>query len=53
MKFDVVIGNPPYNNIRGTKTNGNLLWDKFVIKSLNDITKIGGYLCFVHDYSFE
>ena len=43
-KFDVIVGNPPYNNERGDKPNGNILWDKFVIKSYN----ISDKLCFVH-----
>ena len=48
--FDAVIGNPPYqavqNNI-GKRGGGDLLWNKFVIYSL-DILNKNGYLCYVH-----
>ena len=50
MKFDVIVGNPPYqentSNRRGG-SKGNILWNKFVIKSL-ELLSDGGYLCFVH-----
>ncbi len=46
MKFDAIVGNPPYQKQVGTdKTEP--LWDTFVetsVKSLKD----GGYLCYVH-----
>jgi type I restriction-modification system DNA methylase subunit len=38
--FDAVIGNPPYQNITKNKGTGNILWDKFVEKSLNIWLKI-------------
>lgn len=47
-KFDVIMGNPPYNSPKGESgSNGNNIWTKFVMKSyymLND----KGYLLFVH-----
>jgi hypothetical protein len=44
-KFDIVIGNPPYN---GAETGGgNSLWDKFIRKSV-PLIDIDGYLVFVH-----
>lgn len=44
MKFDVVIGNPPYNS--GNDSKGNKLWPKFIFKFV-DLTKDGGYTCMV------
>ena len=45
-KFDIVIGNPPYNN--GTGTGGSRkLWDKFVIYSIENLKK-DCYLVFIH-----
>jgi hypothetical protein len=49
-KFDSVIGNPPYNNLQkniGKKGGGDLLWNKFVEKSLN-VLNYKGLLLFVH-----
>ena len=47
-KFDVVVMNPPYNNSTGNKGTGNTLWDKFVIKTLNNLLIKDGYLVAVH-----
>lgn len=51
MKFDVVIGNPPYQKPKsGTRLGSrgdSSLWDKFVIKSLAMLND-GGYLAFIH-----
>jgi len=46
--FDAVIGNPPYNDDSGNKGSGHKIWDKFVIKSLNEWVKQNGYLLYVH-----
>ena len=46
MKFDCIVGNPPYQKQVGP-TNTEPLWNTFVeisVKSLRD----GGYLCYVH-----
>ena len=45
MKFDVIIGNPPYQ--AGTKTSGNTIWDDFVAQSL-ELLNDGGYLSFIN-----
>jgi hypothetical protein len=47
-KFDLIIGNPPYQNSCGNKGKGNTLWDKFVDKSLNEWIIKKGLLSFVH-----
>ena len=46
-KFDIVIGNPPYNDGSTNKGSAHVLWDKFVVKSLDTLID-GGYLNFVH-----
>ena len=48
-KFDIVIGNPPYQD--GTKTQGknSSLWTKFIIKSNSYINK---YLLFITPFSW-
>jgi hypothetical protein len=46
MKFNIIVGNPPYNAAR-EKCNGNTIWPDFVKKSLS-LLKEDGYLCFVH-----
>ena len=45
MKFDVVIGNPPYQD--KVTSSGNTLWDKFVAQSL-ELVKDGGQLKFIN-----
>jgi hypothetical protein len=46
MKFDVIIGNPPYQEKVGNKKT-EPLWNKFFHKSLS-ILKEGGYLSLIH-----
>ena len=50
QKFDIIVGNPPYNGSNlGDRSSGgrNILWNKFVKKSLTLLVK-NGFLCFVH-----
>jgi len=53
-KFDVVVGNPPYQaNVKNTERKGgnvscgNTIWEYFVKIAL-DIVREKGYICFVH-----
>lgn len=47
-KFNVVIGNPPYNPPKTeTGSSGNSIWQNFVMKSESLLTE-DGYLCFIH-----
>jgi hypothetical protein len=46
-KFDIIVGNPPYNDGSDNRGSAHVLWDKFVVKSL-DILVSGGYLNMVH-----
>lgn len=49
MKFDIVLGNPPYGfpKVNG-KSSGNVIWDDFVKKAVTKHLKEDGTLTFVH-----
>jgi len=47
MKFDVVIGNPPYQKPTAGGNGQRDLWPDFVERGL-ELTKKGGYLCLIH-----
>jgi hypothetical protein len=46
-KFDIIVGNPPYQENNLNQRYQKSLWDKFVLKSL-DILFESGFLCMVH-----
>lgn len=46
-KFDVILGNPPYQPPSNGKKGGKSLWPTFVEKSMK-LLKVNGFLVFVH-----
>lgn len=56
MKFDVIVGNPPYQKPKTESRLGSRgdtsLWDKFVIKSLDSLND-NGYFAFIHPNSWR
>jgi hypothetical protein len=46
MKFDAILGNPPYQ-IKVGETNTEPIWDKFVLKSF-ELVKEGGFVSLIH-----
>jgi hypothetical protein len=46
-KFDIIVGNPPYQKGVEGNIKAHALWNLFVEKSIS-ILKISGYLCYVH-----
>jgi hypothetical protein len=51
MKFDVVIGNPPYQSSTSETNSANALWVKFGDK-VKDLINEGGYMAFIHPDSW-
>ena len=47
MKFDNVVGNPPYQDTKQRNTTPHKLWIDFTRKSFSDWLKDGGYLMLV------
>ena len=47
IKFDIIIGNPPFSNLSTERSNGNTCWSKFVDKLLT-LLKDSGYLSLIH-----
>jgi len=45
-KFDIIMGNPPYNK-GGVGKGGGVFWTKFIFKSI-EILNNDGYLCYIH-----
>jgi len=51
-KFDVIVMNPPYQMQQEGNTKTQTLWDKFVIKTIDQLVE-GGYLVAVHPSSWR
>lgn len=47
MKFDVVVGNPPFQSNKEKSAVSSRLWDKFVYKALA-VCKEDGYISLIH-----
>ena len=48
MKFDVIVGNPPYNPpVKNKKSHGGAIYDKFILQALACVN-LTGYICYVH-----
>jgi hypothetical protein len=55
MKFDVIVGNPPYQVLNEDGKNwggGRKLWEEFVFRSTENLND-GGYLCYVHPVTWR
>jgi hypothetical protein len=46
--FDVVMGNPPYQDNSGNRGKGHTLWTKFVESAINNLLNKDGYLIYIH-----
>ena len=47
QKFDIIIGNPPFQKTESDDKRTFPLWDEFVSKVLSNLI-VGGYLVFIH-----
>jgi hypothetical protein len=47
MKFDVIVANPPYQELKSGNKKSQAIWHKFVEKGLG-ICSEGGYLSMIH-----
>ena len=53
MKFDLILSNPPFQDVQERGKTRHKLWIDFTLKSLNEWLKPGGTLCQVSPGSFR
>ena len=53
MKFDLILSNPPFQDVENRGKTRHKLWIDFTMKSLNEWLKMGGTLCQVSPASFR
>ncbi len=46
-KFDVVVGNPPYQELKSGNKKSQSIWDKFVERTFKYLNN-DGYICYIH-----
>lgn len=51
-KFDIIVMNPPYQELKEGFKRAKTIWDKFVIKTVDQLIE-GGYLIAVHPSSWR
>lgn len=51
-KFDVIVMNPPYQELKEGNKKSQALWNKFVIKTISQLVE-GGYLVAVHPSGYR
>ena len=47
MKFDNIVGNPPFQDSNKTEKGGSTLWSAFAKKSINDLVKDDGFVAYI------
>jgi len=46
-KFDIIVQNPPYQELKEGNKKSQSIWDKFVVKAISQLVE-GGYMCCIH-----
>jgi len=51
-KFDIIVQNPPYQELKEGNKKSQAIWDKFVVKAISQLVD-GGYMCCIHPDSWR